>query len=465
LVPRAGAALVAPRAVVSPGAPAIRHVAVRLRRVRLHLDGRRAKYLLSVDNRSADALESLTYAVSAGRSEGDLPPAIAVTIPGYASLTLALNLVLPRVRPARAITEVRLPSGTLVFEETPPGRRRWFGKAATLALALAVVLFLASGLARPSVTALAAPGDVMASRPFAVAYALARAGGADYTVVSTNGFEAARGDLDADDGSFDVVLPFAAQPEAYVIRVVAHSRLGDAARSIRVLAEPDPVPVPIPIAPEAAAPLAAHPSRPPGRRFAIDRLALKADTVEGGKPVTVYYRVSSAEGMVRLIDQYGTVRAEALVGRRGNSILLAPFVDTNQDFRVVLHASRGTAQAEKSVTLRVTKAASIDDIIAAARREGSGPIALVDKTVAPGDPIQIGIVQYEPGLRVALVDPQGQEIAASTVVDDQNEVTLTAPAVAGPAVYTVVATYVNGIGQETVIRNVTIGGNAPHPAP
>ena len=61
-------------------------------------------------------------------------------------------------------------------------------------------------------------------------------------------------------------------------------------------------------------------------------------------------------------------------------------------------------------------------------------------------------------MRVALVDPQGLEIAASAVVDDQNEVSITAPAIAGPALYTVTATYKKGESEETVIRNVTIGG-------
>jgi hypothetical protein len=72
-------------------------------------------------------------------------------------------------------------------------------------------------------------------------------------------------------------------------------------------------------------------------------------------------------------------------------------------------------------------------------------------------------VKYEPGMRIALIDPQGQEVAASAVTDQQNEVTLNAPPLAGRARFTVTATFMNGVSQETVIRNVTIGATAAGP--
>jgi hypothetical protein len=454
-VPSGAVSPAAPAALAMLRLPAIREVSVRLWRLRAHLDGRRAKYALRIDNRSATALVASTYAFSVGRS-GEAAPAVPIAVPACGSLEVTFPLQLPRKRPMRAVTEIRLADETFVIEESARPRRPVWSSVAALALAVTLASFLGSGLARPSVAALAAPREVEANRPFAVAYALARAQDADYTVISAGGFEAARGTLVVDGTSFDVALPSATVPQAYEIAVRAHSRFGDMVRSVRVLAESAPAPVSLPAPPRGRD--FRRDARP---AFAVDRLSLGSDTVAGGKPVMVYYRVSSVDGTLRLIDQAGTVRAEALLNRRGNSILLAPYVEADQDLRVVLHAAHGTAQAEKSVPVRVTKARSLDDVLAAARRENNGPIALVAATVAPGEQIQVGIVHYEPGMRVALVDPQGQEVAASAVVDDQNEVSLTAPAIAGPADYTVTATFKNGESEETVIRNVTIGGPAP----
>ena len=440
-----------------PQRSAVADVTVRLWRLRSCLDGRHAKYELRIRNRSVYGLLATTYAFSADRS-AETAAAVPLTVPGRGTLATTFLLELPRRRPFRAVTEIRLAHETFVVEERArPRPRLRLVVLGTVALAAASAPLAQSALSQPSVTALAAPGRVRASRPFPVAYALARAQGAAYTVVAAGGAEAAHGTLPVEGSSFDIALPTTAAPQAYEIRLSAHSRFGDAVRSVRVLAEPEPT---------ARAVAVVRPpvvrARPP---FAIDRLSVGSDTVAGGKPVVAYYRVSSVDGTLRLIDQYGTVRAEALINRRGNSILLAPYVDADQDLRVVLHAARGKAQAEQSVPVRVTRARSLDDVLAAARRTNSGPIALVAQNVAAGEQIRVGIVQYEPGMRVALVDPEGLEVAASAVVDDQNEVSLTAPAIAGPARYTVTATFKKGVSEETVIRNVTIGGPAADAQP
>lgn len=444
--------------VVVPGAPsrppasaALRQLSVRLTRRRMHLDGRRAKFVLMVENRSAYALETFTYA-SAGRP-GEAPSAVAIAVPANASLSVSFYVPVPRERPLRAVTEVHLESGVAVFQATPLAPRRLGWYFAPFAVLAVLVLFLASGFARPSVSALVAPATVLASRPFPVDYVFAWAQGGEYRVVSDAGVEAARGMLSERAGSFLVALPRETAQRNYTLDVTARSQLGTGARHVRIAAEPDPLPHVV-----ARKPALVRPR--PAPVFAVDRLAVGQTSVEAGKPVMVYYRVASTAGLVRLIDQYGTVRAEALLDRRGNSILVAPSVQTDQDFRVVVHASYGNAQAERSVSLRVTRARSLDDLLAAARRDKTGPIVLLADTVAAGEPIKIGIAQNESGMRVALVDPQGQEVAASAVASDQNEVTLNAPAVAGPARYSVTATYKDGVSEQTIIRYLTIGGPA-----
>ena len=307
-------------------------------------------------------------------------------------------------------------------------------------------------------TALAAPPTADAAQPLTVGYSLVNARSAAYTVVTQDGERVDGGPLSRGGGSFQVALPARAIPERYRIAVDATGPFGAATRSIDVVALAEAAP------PVATAPLATPAARavPSPKPFKIDRLSLAKDTVVGGQPIEVDYRVSDVDGTVRLIDAQGTVRAEALLSKRGDSIVLAPLVTADEDFRVVVQAARGQKIAESSLPVRVTKALSMDDALAAARRAGTGPILLAAPKVASGTSIDVGIVDHEPAMHVSLVDSQGNDIDHSDVAANQNVVSLIAPTVRVPTTYTILATYASGAGQETAIRSVTI--DVPPPA-
>jgi hypothetical protein len=74
-----------------------------------------------------------------------------------------------------------------------------------------------------------------------------------------------------------------------------------------------------------------------------------------GTPIIVAYRTAAHTGSVRLIDEYGTVRAEALLSRSGTSILAAPLVDADQDLRIVVTTERGADKDEAQIPVRVLR--------------------------------------------------------------------------------------------------------------
>jgi len=435
-------------------------VRARLRRVRHRFGSRFATYALHVDNTLTTAVESSTYAFEPARP--DLP--VVPTHHAFAAETSSaavLRIALPGRRPYRCVTEIRAGASTLVFEETLPLRRAGF-VLPLFALVIATLLVFGLAFARPGVATLRAPSRVPMGVPFAVGYDFARARGGAYTVVAADGMQVASGQLLTSDGAFSLALPTTAHAQSYMVRVAARNAFGEDARTIDVGADAGTA-ARAPV--HAAGPrrIAHTITRAPALRIA--ELSIAHDTVAGGKPIAMTYDVPTTEGSLRLIDESGTVRAEALLTRRGDSMLIAPLVDEDQDFRVVLHASRHDQQAEASLPIRITKAFSLDEFLAAARVAKKGPVAVVDANVPAGDPVRVAIVQREPEMHLSLSDAQGREVGSADVAPDQTLVTFPSSGVTSPQHYTLSTTYRKGVSEETLLTPLVVGAppraNAP----
>jgi hypothetical protein len=218
---------------------------------------------------------------------------------------------------------------------------------------------------------------------------------------------------------------------------------------------------------------------------------------------------------VRLIDQYGTVRGEALLSAHGRSTLVAPYVDADQDLRIVVSAQRGdahaasaipvtvkhvapaaeTAQAPASATVpaltanananATTNAASVaqraaenpEDAAAAPAAQShdtgpSGPVVddraepvvvvpgppiSVDAHQVAGQPVRVSVLRHDDGLHLSMMAPGGAELVSENVAPGVSSVLLEAPTglVNGGKGYSIVATFSRGVGQETVIRPIS----------
>ncbi|HMD03522.1 MAG TPA: hypothetical protein VKG44_11215, partial [Candidatus Baltobacteraceae bacterium] len=361
---------------------------------------KQASYELMVANETHAPLATFTYAVARTRP-GDVMTWNAINVPPLSSIAITVDFRLPR-RGAkqRVVAELHAPDAHLTLEADPPklhpqGIARRFAIVATgvLLVSLGAGAYAAG---RPQVVALAAPAEVAGGRSFSVAYALGPLDVAEYTVETPDGVEIRHGELIGREGAFDLALPEAAVTSGYDLRVTAHNRLGDATRVEHIVA----------LAPQGEA-LAGR------RRAKIYKVALQQDVVRGGEPIVLDYKASATAGTVKLIDQEGTVRAEALLNHHGNSILIAPYVESDQDFRLVVAARRGWSHAESSVALRIlrtplpasdfaatapadTRISSQPMIPAGAPgAKSSGPIAVPAGDFLAGSSIPVEIVRHE----------------------------------------------------------------------
>jgi hypothetical protein len=452
-----------------------------------------ASYELLVSNDTPRPLATFAYAAQ-GSGRRDRITWNAILVPPYSAIAVEIDVALPRRgRPPRVLAELHAEDAKLTLDGGPPHQySRGLARRATL-LASALLL-LALGTAsiaktQPHVEALGAPETVRGGAPFSVAYAVGHSSDADYTVDTADGLEVARGTLHDGAGSFMLALPSKHVSTGYDIHVNARGRFGADVRSAHVVA------------------LAA--SGADQKTLRVQGLALEAETVRGGGTIAVNYKTSAQSGYVRLIDEIGTVRAEALLNPHGRSILQAPYVDADQDLRVVVDAQMGAARAEGEVPVRILRS---DPGIVAALPGASGMLvpALVgdpgdpsDPTTNSGDPSQAaqpaaatsdsvpvenmnddtaaavvpaddarGIIsvariqhldapivvrvdRYEPGLRVALMGDSGDEIEGVDLNEGDTHAIL--PAITGhPQRLSVVATYARGFGQETFIRPITL---------
>jgi len=457
-----------------------------------------AIYEVLVANDTGRPVAAFAYALEAGRRPGRVTWN-AMVVPPYSAISVEIDVAIPRRgRLPRVVAEVHAEDAQLTLdsapaiERFPPAVIRRAGAAAA-ALTLAAGTFAGAVSARPRVAALAAPPSVIGGSEFSVAYALTGASSAGYTIEAPDGLQVRRGTLAPGSGAFTAALPPGANPAGYDLHVFANGRFGSDERSMHLVA----------VAPPESG------GGPAGAK--IEKLALAADSVHAGTPIVVHYRTPAKTGTVRLIDEYGTVRAEALLGRSGTSMLVAPDVDADQDLRVVVTAERGSERDEAQVPVRVLRAdpnaggpgaaavASSGLIVPApepldasnavtAGAAAAAPPPPLPGTAAPAattgvreafavpngapisiahaqaadKPIVVRVLRYEPKMHVAVLGKSGEELEGADVAPGDEIVSLSSPRELGTNHPSIVATYENGSEQETIVRAVNVAGARTH---
>ncbi len=422
--------------------------------------GRKATYELLVANQTTGPLAAFVYGVGGGQP-GERVRWSAITIPPLCSIAVPVEIGLPRRGPLRRVVAQLHADGTQMIVDAPPPPRsgrggvRWNG-IATAALLLAGLCATGYAIERPQVAALAAPDRVQAGQPFQVAYAFGPGTDrAEYSVAGATGHRLWTGALDPHGGALTLTLPAQNASDRYQLLVSAHNPLGTGTRTAQLIVL-------------AAPKVAAH------RDVQLAGTKLASDIVSAGRQIIVRYSTDASSGTVKLVDQDGTERASALLNRRGESILIAPQVDIDQDFRVVIDARRGAAITETELPVRI---AHVDSApvpvpvvgavpsygdnrgVAAARaraRNGNDPIGLVKASYRSGESIVLPVITALPHMSVALLDGAGQEVQRVAVGPDENQVVFSAPTVASDARYTLVASFSRGLGEESIIHTLLV---------
>jgi hypothetical protein len=455
---------------------------------------RRAIYEILVANETAGHLAAFAYAVNAGRGPNRMTWN-AMVVPPYSAIAVEIDIALPRRgRPPRVVAEVHSEDAQLTLDSAPQlsrYSRDTIRRAALSAAAFVIALGSVGGIvaSRPRVAALAAPPRVVAGSEFSVAYALANASGGEYTIEAQNGLQIRRGAVPAGSGAFTVTMPAAPSPGGYDLHLFAKGRLGSDERTLHVVSY---VPAPAPVTAQTS-------------DVKISGLGLASETVVAGTPIIVNYHTPAQTGTVRLIDEYGTVRAEALLSHSGTSMLAAPLVDADQDLRVVVTAERGTDRDEAQVPVRVLRSQPpgggdlangnvAGPMVPAIAPDGTnaeqttltgtdlppgvsapapaaargtheavavpnGPPIEVAHDQSASQPILVKVLRYEPKMRVSVLGTSGEELEGANVQPGDTVVSLSSPDELGTKHPAIVATYEDGSSQETIVKSIHVIGS------
>jgi hypothetical protein len=456
---------------------------------------RRAIYEILVANETAGHLAAFAYAVNAGRGPNRMTWN-AMVVPPYSAIAVEIDIALPRRgRPPRVVAEVHSEDAQLTLDSAPQlsrYSRDTIRRAALSAAAFVLALGSIGGFvaSRPRVAALAAPPRVVAGSEFSVAYALANASGGEYTIEQQNGLQIRRGAVPAGSGAFTVTMPAGSSAGGYDLHLFAKGRFGSDERTLHVVSY---VPAPPAVTGQTS-------------NVKISGLGLASETVVAGTPIIVNYHTPAQTGTVRLIDEYGTVRAEALLSHSGTSMLAAPLVDADQDLRVVVTAERGTDRDEAQVPVRVLRSqppgggdlangnvatpmvpaiapdnanaaqttltgtdlppgvsAAAPPVAAPVTHEAiavpNGPPIDVAADQSANQPILVKVLRYEPKMRVSVLGASGEELEGANVQPGDTVVSLSSPDELGTKHPAIVATYEDGSAQETIVKSIhVIGG-------
>lgn len=413
-----------------------------------------AIYTLRVINRTPAALICRTWVMSRA---GDAVLAYPLLLEIEPLSTSATQIpVWPKDYASfdRAIAEVAGDGVHCIVEAAAPivakASRGYVAAAATL---LAGVLLVgAAGALRaavPRIAAFAVPPQTLTGTTVQAEYGTFGLGHVTYAVIAPDGHRLQGGALQDRSGSIPIDIPAPAQPGGYAIQLAMAGPLGNVSETRVVNA----------IVPKTT-----------GAR--IDDISVRPVVVKPGESIEVNYTAYGDSGYVRLVDGDGTIWAQQAFSSNGATQFVVPAVRNQPAMHVLLHVTKGNSSAQSMAGIVIASAqlpqqssadaqiAGDDDpnlgAAASTDSDANGTFDVVKRTVRSGDPIQVRIISPRNGMRIALNDAQSHEVTGENVGAQADVVTLKAPPVSVASRYTIVATFTDGFGQESIVQPVTI---------
>lgn len=410
-----------------------------------------ATYALQVVNETQTRLVCRMWVVTQRGNAAFAKPAM-LEIEPFSAIAMQMPV---RVRDfdsfERAVAEIAGDDVHYMVEAAPPpvrSRRSNFIVAGAAALVLGT---LATGAATaligmiPRIAAFAVPPMALAGTTVAAEYDAVGFGSLAYEVLAPDGHRAAGGTLSDRSGSIPIALPPSSDGGAYTLQMTMRGPLGSA-KEVRVLN-------------------AVPPKMRDGARIA--NIVVNPIVAKPGQAVTVAYAASGDSGYVRLVGSDRTIWAQRPFSPQGTTQLIVPPVGGTREMRVMLHVTKGRSTADSSAGLLVATTApkqadpapaiaGDDNTGAATQSPDNGTFDVLTRTVASGGTIHVRILSPRNGMRIALTDGQSREVAGTNVGADAESVSLKAPAVSAAARYTVVASFMDGFGQETIVQPIMV---------
>jgi hypothetical protein len=412
-----------------------------------------AIYTLRVVNRTASTLVCRTWVISHSGEAVLAYPVLFEVEP------LATGAMQVPVWPGdfasfdRAIAEVVGEGVHCIVEAAAPRFKKriplpFMVAGASLAVGvLSLVASLVLHAAMPRIAALAVAPETLPGTTVQAEYDVNGLGRLSYVLTAPDGRRLQGSSLTDRSGAIPISIPASSQPGAYTLQLAMEGPLGSVTQA-RVLSA---------IAPK------------PRSAAEIENISVRPVVVKPGERIDVAYSANAESGYLRLVDGGGTIWAQKPFLRNGQTQFLVPQAPSARALRVLLHVTKGNSSAQsiagivvadsaKAPALNGVQVAGDDDPSAAAATDAgaNGTFEVLTRTVRGGQAIRVHILSPRNGMRVALTDPQSHEVAGTDVGAEADVVTLRAPSVAVATRYTVVATFTDGFGQESIVQPVTI---------
>jgi hypothetical protein len=411
-----------------------------------------ATYALRVINRTKCALICRTWVLSAAGEPVLAYPELFEIEPFSTSATMVPLWPRDFASFDRAIAEV-VGNGVhcIVEAAAPPRRRR--GRTHAFVAATSIVaglLFLATAAALrgavPRIAALSVAPSALAGATVEAQYSASGAGRLSYLVTAPDGHRVAAGRLDDRSGSIFVPIPASTQAGAYALRVSMEGPLGGTTETRIINA----------VLSSAAG-------------AQIGDISVHPMVAKPGQTIDVAYSAAADGGYVRLLGTDGTIWAQEPFSRGGQTRLVVPPVADGREMHVLLHVTKGNSAAQSMAGILVASAPAAappeqasaqntgdPNLPAAVDPDANGTFEVPVRTVRSGEAIRVRILSPRNGMRVSLNDTQSHEITGTDVGVEAEAITLRAPSVSVATRYTVVATFTDGFGQESIVQPVTV---------
>lgn len=415
-----------------------------------------ATYMLRVVNRTHSALICRTWVISRA---GDAALAYPVL---FEIEPLSTNAMQVPVWPGdfgsfdRAIAEIAGEGVQCIVEAPAPARftpERPYARIAAACVGIGLLALTIAGAlngAMPRIAAFAVPPEALTGTTVRAEYNASGAGTLSYSVLAPDGRRIQGGTVADRSGELPIPLPASNAPSAYTVQMTMAGPLG-AATETRVL--------------NAVAGRGAGAPQIAG--ISVSPLVAKP-----GQSVNVAYSASGDDGYVRLMGDDGTIWAQQPFSHAGQTRLIVPPVTASQQMKILLHVTKGRAAVQSVAGLLVVPSAASRSIAsppqivgdddpttassAASDAGENGTFALAASTVKSGATVHVHVLSPRNGMRISLTDGQSHEVTGLNVGSDSSDITLTAPTVTAPTRYTVVASFTDGFGQESVVEPLTV---------
>jgi hypothetical protein len=399
-----------------------------------------ARYELRVANESSSVLACYAYAVRGAHGERPVTCTSIAVLP-FSGVAVTFELPLPFIGNYDRITVEMHGDGIDLSSDTvPPGRdyRVLVRRSVILAAAVLGTLVTAiAGLLEPRIIALSAPAEALGGTTIKVAYEAHGFGQIEYHMTAPDGSIIGSGKTNAQNGTVPFALPPVPSTRAYMASLEEHTLFGGDARTVVIK----------------------DVATPPPRMFtrvsipaAIRSLGIDRSHVPSGENVLVRYSYTGNSGMLRLLDANDGVWAASPIDAKGVAVFAAPHVDKVRDMRVALHVEKDTTSADSVVGVTIMPATPPPIPF---KPLGTAPLDIIAKPIVGGDAILLRVTRRVADLRIALQDAHGQEIEGFNF--DGEQTALHAPEDASGNTYTIVASFTDHNGQETVITPIKIG--------